>query len=202
MLKRAFTMLELVFVIVVAGILAISIIPQLERDNIGEAAHQVARHIRLAQHHALVDDRFDGSLDWYRSMWQIAFRTTNFCYVVYRDVDKAGNADVVESAVDPLTKKRVYSNTSCSENPLYTDETLLWKKYGVDSISLTGCGSNSYIAFDHMGRPHQDLTSATNFLQSNCLINIGTNDGKSATITIYQDTGFVKVTTIDGVTMP
>ncbi|MGD9717776.1 MAG: type II secretion system protein, partial [Sulfurimonadaceae bacterium] len=49
-MKKAFTMLELVFVIVVIGILAAVIIPRMDRDNASEAAIELQSQIRYAQH--------------------------------------------------------------------------------------------------------------------------------------------------------
>ena len=46
MKKRAFTMIELIFVIVVVGILAAMIMPRLERNGAKEAATQLLTHIR------------------------------------------------------------------------------------------------------------------------------------------------------------
>ena len=48
MKKRAFTMIELIFVIVVVGILAAMIMPRLERNGAKEAATQLLTHIRYA----------------------------------------------------------------------------------------------------------------------------------------------------------
>ncbi|WP_345972397.1 type II secretion system protein [Sulfurimonas diazotrophicus] len=199
MKKSAFTMLELVFVIVVIGILAAVFIPRFERDNAGEAAYQIARHIRLAQHHALVEDKFSTTdSDWWKGMWAITFRTTKNCYAVYNNQDYATGgtqADQNESAVDPLTRKRLYSDINCNENTATTDDVLLWKKFGVDSLTLTNCGTNNQILFDHLGRPYG---SAGNLLvNNNCVITLGTKDGHSAEITVYKETGFVKVTKID-----
>ncbi len=87
--KYAFTMLELVFVIVVAGILTAAIVPRFDRNNLQEAADQLISHIRYTQHLAMVDDKFlaDRNLSrfssllkskkellyWYKGRWQIYF---------------------------------------------------------------------------------------------------------------------------------
>ncbi|MBN2895607.1 MAG: type II secretion system protein [Campylobacterales bacterium] len=57
-MRRALTMIELVFVIVVIGILSAVLIPRMERDSLREAALQVASHIRYTQHLAIVDDKY------------------------------------------------------------------------------------------------------------------------------------------------
>ena len=199
-------MLELVFVIVVIGILAAVFIPRFERDNAGEAAYQIARHIRLAQHHALMEDKYDSSNDWNKEMWQIAFTHSDAhngdCYDVYSDRDRGGNVDSDdEPAIDPLTRKKLYSN-NCNEGSDTNDNVLLWKSFGVDSVSFSaGCypnGANKYIAFDHIGRPYGAIGS---LLTQNCTLTLTTDNGHSAEITVYKETGFVKVTKIDNATL-
>ncbi|MGB5964879.1 MAG: type II secretion system protein [Sulfurimonadaceae bacterium] len=72
----AFTMLELIIVIIVAGILAAVMIPRLERDNLRMAANQVVRHIQYTQHLSMVNDVYDADdVNWSRRYWKIAFRT-------------------------------------------------------------------------------------------------------------------------------
>jgi prepilin-type N-terminal cleavage/methylation domain-containing protein len=196
MKKSAFTMIELVFVIVVIGILSLALIPRYERDNAGEAAYQIARHIRLAQHHALVEDKFElGNPDWIGKMWAITFRTSKYCYAVYTNLDYpvGTQADESEAAIDPLTNKRLYSDTNCNENTATTDNVLLWKSFSVDGITLTNCGDNNQILFDHLGRPYGSVGEP---LDNDCNVTIHTKDGESAEITVYKETGFTKVTRI------
>lgn len=57
--KPAFSMLELVFVIVVIAILASLAIPRLERDFRTEARTNIISALRYTQHMALIDDKRD-----------------------------------------------------------------------------------------------------------------------------------------------
>jgi prepilin-type N-terminal cleavage/methylation domain-containing protein len=213
MKKNAFTMLELVFVIVVVGILAAVFIPRFERDNAGEAAYQIARHIRLAQHHALIEDRFNDApsgVDWKETLWRITFvnGTNGQCYQVHADRDgNGGNPAQSERAVDPLTKKWLWSDTSCSDTTTGVNEdVLLWKSFGVNTVSVCGVATSAAgiknIAFDHLGRPGQISSHTMNYLTNDCNIYLTTNDGHNANITVYKNTGFVKVTSIDGINVP
>ena len=58
-MKKAFTMLELVFVIVIIGILAVVAMPSFQRDTLQEAGNQIISHIRYTQHLAMMDDKFN-----------------------------------------------------------------------------------------------------------------------------------------------
>lgn len=207
MKRFAFSMLELVFVIVVIGILAVALIPQYERDNISEAAYQVARHIRLAQHHAMVEDRVNdpSPANWQGTLWRITFvsGTKGECYQVHADRDlNGGNPAADERAVDPLTRRYIWGDTSCSDtNADVNDDVLLWKSFGVTNLTVCGGGGAKHIAFDFLGTPGR--ITGTNFteLPADCVINIETDNGAhDADITIYEKTGAVKVTRIDSTT--
>ncbi|WP_258030695.1 pilus assembly FimT family protein [Campylobacter concisus] len=80
MKKRAFTMIELIFVIVVVGILAAIMIPKLNRNASREAANQILTHIRYTQHLAMQDDKYVQSVDeklWFKMRWGITFNETS-----------------------------------------------------------------------------------------------------------------------------
>ncbi len=56
---RAFTMLELIFVIVVVGILSFMAASSFQRNTVQEATDQLLSHIRYTQHLAMMDDKFN-----------------------------------------------------------------------------------------------------------------------------------------------
>ncbi len=193
MKKFAFTMLELVFVIVVAGILAAVFIPKMDRNNIEEAALQVTRHIRYTQHLAMSDDVYNqGQANWYKAMWKISFRSNN-CYIVTSNVDLNNNADRTESAIDPLNGKYLYSNSSCTASSSDNEDMLLEDRFGIDSIAMSGgcgpIGTQGYIAFDNLGRPHNNLGSATGLMTRTCTLTLSSGT-KTATIVIEPETGY------------
>lgn len=90
-MKKAFTLLELVFVIVIAGILAFVLIPKSSDTKLLESANQLISHIRYAQQLALNNDQFDpNDKDWYKKMWRIEFES-NGTYKVWRGADATSN---------------------------------------------------------------------------------------------------------------
>ena len=88
-MKKAFTMLELVFVIVIVGILSIVAASSFQRNTLREAADQVVSHIRYTQHLAMMDDKFVPNVNmskytnvaqknkeplyYYKGRWQLSF---------------------------------------------------------------------------------------------------------------------------------
>lgn len=90
-MKKAFTLLELVFVIVIAGILAFVLIPKSSDTKLLESANQLISHIRYAQQLALNNDQFDpNDKDWYKKMWRIEFKH-NGTYKVWRGNEAKSN---------------------------------------------------------------------------------------------------------------
>lgn len=193
MKSAAFSMFELVIVIVVVGILSAVIVPRLERDSLREATSQVVRHIQYTQHLAMVDDVYDDSnATWYKAMWRISFRGHN-CYVVSSNTDHNSNYDRSESAIDPLTKTLLYSNTDCAQDSTDNSNMFLEDQYGIDSITFnSACGNNRFIAFDYLGRPHKTLSSSNDLVSSVCKITLHSGT-REAVISITQETGYVKV---------
>ena len=61
MKTKAFTMIELIIVIVVAGILAGVMIPRLERNTLIEATQQVVKSLQYTQHLAMNNDIYDAT---------------------------------------------------------------------------------------------------------------------------------------------
>lgn len=178
-MKKAFTMLELVFVIVVIGILAAAILPRMDRDTAAEAAIRLQSDIRYTQHLALIDDKYDaGNANWAQNRWQIAF--TNNSYTI------ASNNGAL-AARDPETGNAIAIDLN--------DE------YGA-TIDLSNCdGGATVISFDHLGRPMTGNLSATPYpalganngslLTGNCVISV-TADGETHNITIFPETGYVQ----------
>lgn len=197
MKSAAFTMFELVIVIVVVGILSAVIVPRLERDSLREATSQVVRHIQYTQHLAMVDDMYDDSnATWYKAMWRISFRSNN-CYVVSSNTDHNTNYDRNESATDPMTKTLLYSDNDCLQKSGDNSDMFLSSKYQIDSIEFnSACGNNRFIAFDYLGRPHKTLSSVNYLVTSECKITMHSGSRKGV-ISILPETGFAKVISID-----
>ena len=196
---RAFTMIELVFVIVVAGILAAVIIPSTRTNPLQEAAIQVLSDIRYTQHLAIVDDKYDGTNNWFISRWNIFFKLDNsangnIVYEVHSDMNKlGGQAGTTEIAVNPLSSLRMTGDTLYGSNR--TTKMDLTDNYGIvsapASIMTGGCANSQRIYFDHLGRPHTNNNTAYGtLLYTACDIKLTHSDGTDITIQIQPETGY------------
>jgi len=209
MMKKGFTYLELVIVIVLIGILALLSLERMKRDNLYEAANQVLSHIRYAQHLAMIDDRFDPKNEnWITQQYRIQFHnnTSTKAYTVYRHL---GNTDQLVSGdiiiKDPLSGKDIcglVTNPACDEDIQFKKANLT-KAYNIKQIRVTGGNGNNMrqIMFDYMGRPMMKANASPSFTYTNNNINIElclTNDCDDAgsdekvTIAVDSETGYAR----------
>jgi prepilin-type N-terminal cleavage/methylation domain-containing protein len=178
-MKKAFTLLELVFVIVVIGILSAIIIPRIDSNSVPQAAIQLKDHIRYTQHLAMVNDKFDAANPtWYRNRWQIKFTGNQYSIV-------SDNNTVF--AKDPLTSTKNLQNLDLNS------------KYGVTVAFSGSCGANAIISFDHLGRPLVgDLSAttkaydATKLMTATCVITLSNGSEADQNLTIIPETGYVQ----------
>ncbi|MDO5046114.1 pilus assembly FimT family protein [Campylobacter sp.] len=217
-MKKAFTMLELVVVIVVIGILAAMAIPRLERDNLAEAVDQIVSHIRYTQHLAMQDNRFDpNDSSWYKKRWSITFNEVNVCgskewrYSIYTDKSVSGNLNSeTEVAKDPQNPTKYMSagwsggGSFCKNiSPKFN----IGKTFGIQEVKFSdACKDVQTISFDEFGRPMLSVSTTTTggvggaergydrILKFGDICKITfTAEKKSAEITITPETGFVIV---------
>ncbi len=194
-MRKAFTLIELVFVIVVIGILSAVIIPRINSDNVSEKAIDLVSKIRYTQHLAMVDDKFDAdAVNWYRNRWRIVFSDTdNLKYSIAHHNFANGVAGAITYAKDTL-------------DTTATIEDIELK--GITSVTLTvapasagaigSCAGQTEITFDHLGRPHvgdiaDDAAAYTSgqLMSVTCIITL-TNGTETAIIHIEPETGYVR----------
>jgi len=200
---KAFTLLELVFVIVVLGILAALALPRMDRDLRQEAADNVLSSIRYTQHLALNDDKTDPfDTNWQQKLWSIYFTTakSGSYYNVSSDLDKSGlPAEKIETAIDPVNGKYMYHHHNNPVQPNESPNILIGKKYGVSSIDFTGLGCpQKHIAFDQLGRPHNSIGGASNdystYMNTDCKITFSFGGSpNSFSIIIKKETGYAYI---------
>ncbi|WP_201353514.1 pilus assembly FimT family protein [Hydrogenimonas urashimensis] len=218
-MKHAFTMLELIAVIVIVAILSVVMIPRFSDDKLREVADQVISHIRYTQHLAMIDNKYDAQKsDWYKERWQIFFSKSSdsslgnaWAYTIFSDAfTHTGKPDPTEVASDPENsgKKLTGGYTSGGSGIEYSDSRStpsmnIERTYGIKDVVFQNCGNSAKrISFDNLGRPYYgDLSTSTDpysrLIKNQCRIVLcettcgsAANDEK-VIIAIEPETGYV-----------
>ena len=215
MRRLAFTMLELVLVIVVLGILASLAMPRLDRDVKQEAADSILSNIRYTQHLALTDNKhkFDKA-KWQQRFWRIVFSTCtgdNRYFMIGTDdnMESSSNAffDQSEAALDPRTGKPLFwtNGQDCSNggDGNVSEEVFISKKYGITTVLSSGsCGNTAksmgHIGFDNLGRPHYGFSNSgqpnyASIITTKCTFTFTMSDGDTFAIDIQPETGYASI---------
>ena len=202
--KHAFTMLELVFVIVALGIIASVAMPRFDRDLKQEAADTVLSNIRYTQHMALSDFKQENNnTNWQMSFWKINFEkcSDNGLFIgIGSDKDHEGDTDKDEAAIDPANGLPMFwlNTSSCEDggDNTVSDTIFLTKKFGIKSVSGTGgCSGLKHIGFDHLGRPHVSFSATTSpayssYMSTACTFTFTMSDDETFAVTIEPETGY------------
>ncbi len=222
LLRSAFTLMELAFVIVVVGILAAVIIPRTTSNRLHEAATQLVSHIRYTQHLAMMDDKFDvNDNDWHMEMWQIRFTDgsadsdNEVAYVIFSDSSHGMHPEKSECAHDPLSGLLINGgviNDSWDDKE-FLHEANLGKSFGINGINFTSSCKyygSMRIAFDHLGRPIKgnissistpiNYTHALKLITDKCIISLcliddcsAATDEQKVEVAIEPETGYVYI---------
>ncbi len=218
-MKKAFTMLEMVFVIVIIGIISILAVPNLQNNNLRLAANQLISHIRYTQHLAMMDNQFNpDDINWSKKRWQMQFHSTvsaydiSWSYSIYKDTSLSGNPNSKkELAKNPVDNTKLLSGGFGSLAADYEDFTksmMLGNSYGISDIVFEG-GCKYYtsrrVAFNFYGVPYYgNLLSTDNQYDRRlaeqcrivlCIENSCTNatDDQKITIAIEPETGYTHI---------
>jgi type II secretory pathway pseudopilin PulG len=206
MKRTAFSMVELIFVIIVVGILAVLAMPNFERPMLAEGVEKMAAQIRYTQHLAMNEDQYDASdPKWREENWQYWFRIFNdkFYYEIFSDRDGEGYSDADEEAKDPQNPSLTLGNGVAGVGLPINKDLHMTEKYGITATDvLSGncnMGQGFRVAFDSLGRPYANVTYDLNDPYNNiftvpCVIRVTHGDsGKTADISIAPITGHVSV---------
>ncbi len=173
-IRKAFTMIELIVVIVLIAILAKYSAPRFKRDTRVEAINHILTMIRYTQNLSLHDTKYsDSNTTWQRSYWRFhIYSCTNSSGIFYKiGTDKDFNKGInrAESAIDPSNNKYTFWDTRkpCPKNSSdalsyhVSPNIFLTQKYGINKATFKPCNiyknsitsSSKYIGFDNFGRP-------------------------------------------------
>jgi len=212
---KAFTMLEVIMVIIVLGIIASLAMPRLERDFKQEAADDILSQIRYTQHLALIDDmhEFDDP-KWQRKFWKIMFFDCagDQYYMIGSDSNGDGGAvglfTKTEAAIDPVNNKPMFNSCAVTDKSAFSPRIFLSKKYDITNVTASSScstnngASNKHIGFDHLGRPHYGFSTSlapnyASYMTQACVMTFTLSDNSTFKINIAPETGYAHIVNQD-----
>lgn len=161
-LTHAFTLIEIVFVLLIGGIIAYMSFSNVAPDPLRVVSNQIIRHINYARHLAIKEEKFDPQEHYYanspqsdtkyngfffRSYWSFRFANNGstgvgWAYAVYSDTDRNSNIDMVnhtEATTDPLSQKYLDYGQNYTDATKINEQTRIEQKYGINSVTFTNC---------------------------------------------------------------
>jgi len=219
-MRYAFTLMELIFVLVVIGILTVYIVPQTRQNNLELAARQLIGDLRYTQQLSMRGDTYNKDNVWYQDRWRVKFykgsRADNeLSYTICNEEDSRTNIKVDSIAKNPqnhnqlMTGGHTSSDTEKNKIDIRKKEFIgmkrlnIGKTYNIKKYKLSGGCRYSRISFDYLGRPLQnDPNKLTHpykknddfvLISSPCNIKLTSKNNKSITIVIEPETGYMKI---------
>lgn len=206
-MRKAFTFMELIFVIVIAGILLAVAIPRLSTvDELQVATDQVISHIRYAQSLALMDDKYSEDIKhWRKNYWRVRIGTQGnadyagvaggWTYHIFYTTVASGNDTPRKENIarDPLTGLLLTGGTNLGSANIKTKdatkEMALTYTYNIDKISFS---SNQSIAFNELGVPHiiRSQDGSTRKIEKPYKITLHHKSGDKMLICVEPETGY------------
>ncbi len=216
-MKKAFTMMEFIFVLIVIAILLATVIPNTRTNPLQEATVQVASDIRYTQHLAMTDDKYNAAdRYWFKGRWQIVFGNKNkfanyrVAYTIFSDAGVyGGDASQGEIAKNPENRNQLMTggygrNKIDIRDPNFAGmkKLNLGMTYGIEKVQFGGGCKNNRISFDHLGRPMQgDQATMTGpysaptqrLITQDCTITLTDSNENTSILRIRPETGYISV---------
>lgn len=183
-MKKAFSLLELVLVMVILGIMISFTGLNLKQDKLSEGARSILNDILYTKNLALmqssfrVDELSHAKREWYKSRWQLYFINSaasdyEQTYTIFLDKNGDGNANLGktnvnldrEIAVDILSPLKLMSSGQSGvihkNDEKASARFNIEKRFGIERVEFKGaCSGATRVIFDEFGRLYSPLRSA------------------------------------------
>jgi hypothetical protein len=202
-MKKSFSLLELIFVILIVGIIASQSTIKNNLSKIKLAKSQLLLHLKYTRYIAMLDNKYNFNDDeWFKKRWTLKFLNCQksiggIYYVIYSDMDGNGAIKKDETLRDPLTNNYIYS-FQCTKDKLNdkSNFVLLSEKYEIENISVS-CNSTStigQISFGYDGNVYSRLgQNEENYkIDEPCSIKIYSKHNQVEEIIIHPNSGYIE----------
>lgn len=202
--KKSFSLIELIFVLVLIGITLSFTIPNRSYSDLDLATQRVITYLKHTRYLAMIDNKYqiDDPM-WYKERWTLKFQNCSksiggLYFVVFSDENRKGSPNKDECAKDPLNSRWLYSHWDCNPSQDESKNILLTKKYGVTKVNIS-CNATStigQISFDKTGQAHARLGTKPEDidkyrLNEKCFIRLYDKEENFKKIAIEPNTGYI-----------
>lgn len=199
--KKGFSLLELIFVIILIGIISSFFVFKNIDSSLDEASKRLVLYLKYTRYQALIDDKFDKDDDeWFRKRYSFRLRRcsndTGLYYTIHSDTNKNGYISKSETLKDPLSDKYIYSSNTCEEVSSNSKYVLLTKNFDIQSVDVS-CNETSslgMIVFGNDGKIYSrfDDIDALNYeINEPCNITLYDKNNNNKTIVVVPNTGYI-----------
>jgi hypothetical protein len=197
---KSFSLLELIFVLIILSIIISTTIPKQIDNNLYLAINKVKLYFQYTRYLAIKNDFFKDYKKFYTIKFQRCAKSVGGVYfIVYSDTNMKGYINKSETIKDPIDNKYLYSNYKCKKQKDTNDNILLTQKYGIKDI-IVSCNKTSTIgqfSFDNYGNIYTKFASKykymrRNILKNDCKIKFIDNKNNTATL-IISPTGLINI---------
>lgn len=204
-MKKSFSLLELIFVILLLSITINIIIPKSTSSKIDEITIKLTQYLIQTRLQALIDDKheIDNNL-WHKKRWTLKFfrcrsSVGGLYYSIYSDKNFSGHPSAQDSLKDSLTGKNIYSSNFCMENEQNSKYVLLTKLYGVIDVNVSCNNTTSLgqLSFGSYGKVYSKLSNSENEeseyeIYKPCEIKLIDKYGEIRRIIVENETGYIR----------
>lgn len=214
-IKRSFSLIEIIIVIVIISILSLFFAPKFENNSLDIGVNRIINDLEITRMLALNSDTFDTEdSNYYKKRWQLIFSKSNYsegyyAYTIFFDDagGSSGNPDIDEIAKNPTDETKLlsggFSGVLKTSDIRATKEMNVGKEYGIVDVKFEG-GCKYYtsrrIGFDEFGRPLVGNISKYSrayqrVMKNECQITLCADEDcdKNRVIIIEPYTGYVRI---------
>ena len=204
MCKKTFSLIELIFTIVLISIILSQLIPKNNFSKLQLITNRLILYLKYTRYIALLDDKFDINNNlWFRQRWTLKFQKCKksvggLYYLIYSDKNQGGHVNKNECLKDPVTKRYLYSGYNCIAKANESKYVLITKEFGIIKIDIS-CNKTKTIgkiSFGNDGKVYAKLSTKSSHgykfeIQNTCYINLYDKNNNKSTIGIQPKTGYI-----------
>ena len=203
-MKKAFSLLEVILMILLLGFLYTAFIPKTQINRIDELTNRLVLYLKQTRYQSLVNDKYNANDEfWHKQRWTLKFfrcreSVGGIYYSIYSDKNESGHPSIEDSLKDSLSLKNIYSTNYCKENINNSKYVLITKNFNIKEV-IVSCNETSslgQLSFGSDGKIYSKLSNLPNDdksyeIKNRCRIRLIDSIGEERGIILENTTGYI-----------